>query len=79
MESLRKVVSRSPNEVCGGFTVGPRGGSYSLARRWVTLLQGTFGYAVPTELTWEEDPTGGHDEDAWARRFPRVMKALFGR
>jgi hypothetical protein len=45
----------------------------------VALLKGTFGYAEPEEIATEQDPVGGHDEDAWARRFPHVMKALFGK
>lgn len=42
------------------------------------LLQGTSGYVEGSELYWEEDPIGEHDEVSWARRFPHAMKALFG-
>ncbi len=35
----------------------------------VALLQGTYGYS-DSELSWEEDPLGEHDEISWGRRFP---------
>lgn len=46
-------------------------------KEMVALLQGTYGYTVQSDLFWEEDPMGAHDEISWARRFPEVMKALF--
>lgn len=46
-------------------------------KEMVALLQGTYAYAAGSELAWEEDPLGEHDEDSWGRRFPHVMKALF--
>jgi enterochelin esterase-like enzyme len=46
-------------------------------REMVSLLQTTYGYG-PDELASREDPQGGHDEDSWARRFPDVMRFLFG-
>ena len=36
------------------------------------------GYAEGKDLTWWEDREGGHDERAWAYRFPIAVKALFG-
>ncbi len=46
-------------------------------KEMVALLKGTYAYADGSEISWEEDPLGEHDEDSWGRRFPRVMKALF--
>lgn len=46
-------------------------------KEMVALLEGTYGYAEGSEISWEEDPLGEHDEDSWGRRFPHVMKALF--
>jgi hypothetical protein len=48
------------------------------SKEMVSLLESTYGYAPGSELFAYEDPMGEHDEDAWARRFPSVMKALFG-
>jgi pimeloyl-ACP methyl ester carboxylesterase len=48
-------------------------------KEMVGLLEGQYGYAENTELFWFEDPLGAHDEISWARRFPAVMKALFGK
>lgn len=47
-------------------------------KEMVALLKGTYGYAEGSELSWDEDPLGEHDEDSWGRRLPLVMKALFG-
>ncbi len=47
-------------------------------KEMVALLEGTYGYVEGSDLSWEEDPIGEHDEVSWARRFPHVMKALFG-
>lgn len=44
----------------------------------VGLLEGTYGYAEDDDVFWYEDPLGEHDEISWGRRFPLVMKALFG-
>ncbi|UQA62882.1 alpha/beta hydrolase [Polyangium aurulentum] len=41
------------------------------------LLKSKYGHAEGDELFWQEDPLGEHDEDAWSRRFPDMMKALF--
>ena len=45
----------------------------------VALLRDKYGYRVGGDLLWLEDPSGGHDEDSWARRLPEVLKALLGR
>jgi len=47
-------------------------------KEMVALLKGTYGYVEGSEVFWEEDPLGAHDEDSWARRVPDVLKALFG-
>ncbi|APR79566.1 Putative esterase [Minicystis rosea] len=47
-------------------------------KEMVGLLQGTYGYVEDQDLFWAEDPLGEHDEISWGRRFPDVMKALFG-
>lgn len=44
----------------------------------VQLLEGTYGYQEGHELFWDADPMGQHDEISWGRRFPMVVKALFG-
>lgn len=46
-------------------------------REMVAVLKTKYGYIEPDELSWEEDPVGGHDEGSWARRLPRVLEALF--
>lgn len=46
-------------------------------KEMVDLLEGTYGYQENTEIFWMADPIGEHDEDAWGRRFPEIMKALF--
>lgn len=43
----------------------------------VGLLQGTYGYTVGSDLGWEEDPIGEHDEISWGRRLPHALEALF--
>lgn len=48
-------------------------------KEMVSLLEGGYGYVEGVDLFWEEDPVGEHDEVSWSRRFPGVMKALFGR
>lgn len=45
-------------------------------REMVALLRDRFGYAEGTELRWQEDPQGAHDEASWARRLPAVLTAL---
>jgi pimeloyl-ACP methyl ester carboxylesterase len=47
-------------------------------REMVRLLEGRFGYARGSDVFAYEDPAGEHNEASWARRFPLVMKALFG-
>jgi pimeloyl-ACP methyl ester carboxylesterase len=47
-------------------------------KEMVSLLEGTYGYQENHEVFWEEDPMGQHDEISWGRRFPAVIKALFG-
>lgn len=44
----------------------------------VALLKQSYGHVEGKELSWYEDPVGAHDEVSWSRRFPDVMKALFG-
>ncbi|HEU4537981.1 MAG TPA: alpha/beta hydrolase-fold protein, partial [Polyangiaceae bacterium] len=46
-------------------------------REMAALLRDEYGYG-PGELATREDPQGGHDEDSWGRRFPDVMRFLFG-
>jgi pimeloyl-ACP methyl ester carboxylesterase len=41
------------------------------------LLKSKYGHVENSELFWQEDPQGEHDEDSWSRRFPGMMKALF--
>jgi pimeloyl-ACP methyl ester carboxylesterase len=48
-------------------------------KEMVALLQSSYGYKPNEELFWEEDAQGEHDEISWGRRFPRVMKAFFGK
>ena len=48
-------------------------------KEMIGLLEGTYGYKENAELFWFEDPLGEHDEVSWGRRFPAVMKALFGK
>jgi len=43
----------------------------------VSLLQQSYGYVDGDTLRSLEDPSGEHDENSWAKRFPEVMKALF--
>jgi pimeloyl-ACP methyl ester carboxylesterase len=40
------------------------------------VLTRDFGYVRGEDLQTFEDPTGGHDEDAWARRVPLALRAL---
>jgi pimeloyl-ACP methyl ester carboxylesterase len=47
-------------------------------KEMVTLLEEEHGYAAGQDVFWMEDPIGEHDEVSWARRFPLVMKALYG-
>jgi pimeloyl-ACP methyl ester carboxylesterase len=44
----------------------------------VQLLEGTYRYVEGREIRSYEDPSGEHDESSWSRRFPSVMRALFG-
>lgn len=37
------------------------------------------GYTLGRDLSYHEDREGGHDERAWAYRFPMAVKFLFGR
>ena len=46
-------------------------------KEMVSLLQSTYGYDAG-RLASYEDPMGEHDEISWGRRFPMVMKYLFG-
>ncbi|HEY9721550.1 MAG TPA: alpha/beta hydrolase-fold protein [Oscillatoriaceae cyanobacterium] len=39
----------------------------------------TRGYTAGQNLDYFEDPIGGHNEQAWAYRFPMVLKYLFGK
>lgn len=48
-------------------------------RDMVNLLQGSFGYVEGQDLFSFEDEIGGHDEDAWAYRFGRMIDAFYGR
>lgn len=37
------------------------------------------GYREGENLAYVEDPQGGHNEEAWAYRLPKVLKFLFGK
>ncbi|MFT3775684.1 MAG: alpha/beta hydrolase-fold protein [Minicystis sp.] len=54
------------------------GAATTRGKEMVQLLEGTYGYQENQGIFWEEDPMGEHDEISWGRRFPAVMKALFG-
>jgi hypothetical protein len=36
------------------------------------------GYQRGVDLEWLEEPGGRHDEAAWARRLPGMLRFLFG-
>lgn len=47
------------------------------SKEMAELLQKRFGYHLGQDLYLYEDPTGGHDENAWKPRFGMMMKAFF--
>ena len=63
----------------GGFqNSGIEAAATTRGKEMVALLPGAYGFGVNSELFSYEDPLGEHDEISWGRRFPLVMKALFG-
>ncbi|RYE93148.1 MAG: alpha/beta hydrolase, partial [Myxococcales bacterium] len=48
------------------------------AREMAELLRDDYAYTPGSDLFTFEDPPAGHDEDAWAYRFPAMMRALYG-
>ncbi len=47
------------------------------AREMATLLLEEYGYQAGRDLFVHEDPPAGHDEKAWAYRFPLMLRSLY--
>lgn len=45
-------------------------------KEMVGLLQSSFGYKEGSDLFWQEDPVGEHDEITWSRRLSPMLRSL---